>query len=270
MGTANWIYDAILYIYALSLMFYFSDFLNASRRAKRTGTGLLIFVWVLQTGYLASGIVMRLEVDNLAGIQYWLGFTWLLITVSLIINRFFYINFIVFFVNVIGFAVLALNLYGNLGDDRSLNVWQTTRELLYVHISLAIGAYVALTFGALFAGMYLFLHNRLKTKRWSKFIHRYPSLDTIERYADRSVAIGVPLLAMSIAIAITSLLVEGRESLLFDWKVISSSISLVIFIIYVYQRAANKRPGRQLAKLLLASFAMLLVNLLVNSFSAFH
>ncbi|MGO4376255.1 cytochrome C assembly protein, partial [Paenibacillus sp. MCAF20] len=39
MVTQNVLYDAILYVYALSLLFYFSDFMNASRKAKRIGTG---------------------------------------------------------------------------------------------------------------------------------------------------------------------------------------------------------------------------------------
>jgi HemX protein len=56
MVTQSWLYDAILYIYALSLLFYFSDFARANRSVKRMGTGLLSFVWVLQTVYLAFQI----------------------------------------------------------------------------------------------------------------------------------------------------------------------------------------------------------------------
>lgn len=118
--------------------------------------------------------------------------------------------------------------------------------------------------------MYLFLHHRLKVKRWSKFVRRYPSLDTIERYADRAVIIGVPLLAMSLAVAVISLLVEGRPMLLLDWKVLTSFAALVMYITYVYQRAVNKRPGKQLAKLYILSFTMLLLNLITSSFSSFH
>ncbi|RLM60018.1 cytochrome C assembly protein, partial [Halorubrum sp. Atlit-9R] len=147
-----------------------------------------------------------------------------------VINRFIKIDFIVFFVNVVGFAVLALNLYSNSGDGQSLGLWGTTRELLYVHISLVLCAYAALTIGALFAGMYLFLHNQLKRKRWSKFVRRLPSLDMMERYGDRAVIIGVPLYAMSLAIAVTSLLVEGRAALLLDFKVLSSFAALIMYI----------------------------------------
>lgn len=270
MGTANWMYDAMLYIYALSLLFYFSDFMNANRRAKRIGTGLLIFVWVLQTGYLVTKLFVHMELHSMTTFVYWLAFSWLLVTVSLVISRFFYIDYIVFFVNVVSFAVLALNLYSGTAQGETLAPWQTTRELLYVHISLILCAYAAFTIGALLAGMYLFLHHRLKSKRWSKFVRRYPSLDTIERYADRAVIIGVPLLAMSLAVAVTSLIVEGRTMLMLDWKVLTSLASLIAYIAYIYQRAVNKRPGKQLAKLYMLAFGMMVLNLLTSSFSSFH
>jgi HemX protein len=82
--------------------------------------------------------------------------------------------------------------------------------------------------------------------------------------------IGVPLLAMSLAIAVTSLLVEGRAQLLLDWKVLSSLAALVMFVVYVYQRALNRRTGEQLAKLYLIAFVVLLLNLSSSAFSSFH
>lgn len=270
MGTVNWLYDAILYIYALSLLFYFSDFLQPNRRAKRIGTGLLIFVWMLQTAYLVLRLMAHMDASDIWHVEYWLAFSWMLLTVSLVFNRFYDIDYVVFFVNVVAFAVLALNLYSGMPQGRSFDVWQTTRELLYVHISLVLCAYAALTIGALLAGMYLFLHHRLKSKKWSVFIRRYPSLETIGNFMDRTVIIGVPLLAMSLAIAAVSLLVEGRARLLLDWKVATSFASLVMYVAYVVQRSGGKRTGGQMAKLYLAAFAMLLLNLSTSSLSSFH
>ncbi|WP_168123774.1 cytochrome c biogenesis protein CcsA [Paenibacillus sp. HB172176] len=270
MATEKWIYDVIIYIYALSLLFYFSDFMSASRRAKRIGAGLLIFVWGLQTVYLLSKLLSHLQLPEISPFEYWLGFSWLLVTVSLVISRFIAIDYIVFFVNVVGFAVLALNLYSSPSDGMDYSMSDTMREMLYVHISLVLCAYAALTIGALLSGMYMFLHHRLKHKKWSRFVRRFPSLDSIERYVDRTVIVGLPLLAMSLAVAVTSLLVEGREYLLLDWKVLSSVGALIMYIVYVYQRAVNQKPAQQLAKLYLASFAVMLLNVLTSSLSSFH
>jgi len=270
MGSANWMYDAMLYVYALSLLFYFSDFVDANRKAKRIGAGLLIFVWLLQTGYLFMQVLLHDEAIQFNPFEYSLVFSWFLVTVSLIINRFFYIDFIVFFVNVVGFAVLALNFYGNPRGSQRFELWQTTKEMLYVHISLVLAAYASLMIGALLAGMYMFLHKRLKNKKWTKAMHRFPSLDTIDRYMERSVIIGVPLLTMSLAIAVTSLLVEGRAMYLLDWKVLASFAGLLLYIRYIYLRAVNEMTGLQLSKLFLVAYGLLIVNVVTDSFSSFH
>lgn len=135
MGTANWMYDAIIYIYALSLLFYFSDFMNASRRAKRIGTGLLIFVWMLQTGYLVMKVVSSVDTPILTTFEYWLAFSWLLVTISLVISRFFFIDYIVFFVNVVSFAVLALNLYSGTVEGKPMTFGKQP-EICYTYISV--------------------------------------------------------------------------------------------------------------------------------------
>lgn len=270
MVTANWLYDAILYIYALSLLFYFSDFMDANRRAKRVGAGLLIFVWIMQTVYLLVRIALHLDMSEVTAFEYWLGFSWLLVTISVVISRFFNIEFIVFLVNVIGFAVLALNLYSGGGSGASIASWETTRNLLYVHISLIMCAYAALTVGALFSGMYLFLHKQLKNKKWSKHMHRFPSLETMERYSDRAVMIGVPLLALSLSVAVTSIIVENRFGLLFDWKVIFTFAVFIFYIVYVVQRSLAKWPAQKLSQLQILSFLVMIVGFFMNGLSSFH
>ena len=44
--------------------------------------------------------------------------------------------------------------------------WDINDELLFIHISLAIGSYAAFSIAAIFSGMYVFLHKRLKTKKF--------------------------------------------------------------------------------------------------------
>lgn len=270
METANWLYDAILYIYALSLLFYFSDFMDANRRARRAGAGLLIFVWILQTVYLLVRILHHLDMSEFTAFEYWLGFSWLLVTISVVISRFFNIEFIVFFVNVIGFAVLALNLYSGGGAGASISSWDTTRNLLYVHISLILCAYAALTLGALFSGMYLFLHKQLKGKNWSKHMRRLPSLDAIVRYSDRAVMIGVPLMALSLSVAVASIFVENRFELLLDWKVLFSFIAFFFYIVYVVQRSLGKWPALKLSQLQIVSFLIMIMGFFLNGLSSFH
>jgi len=269
MVTQNWLYDATLYIYALSLLFYFSDFVDRNRRAKQVGTGLLIFVWVLQTIFLVLRILSHLDMTTFSLSEYLLVFSWLLVTASLVISRFFRIEFIVFFVNVVGFAVLTLNLF-DLGSGASIARWEIVRQLLYVHISLMICAYAVLTIGAIFSGMYLFLHSKLKSKRWTSSVRRLPSLDMIDRFMSHCTLIGTPLLTMSLAVAITSILTEGRYGLLLDLKVLASLLACALYIGNVMQRRWFDVPVWKTARWNLLSFAILLLNLLLNKASSFH
>lgn len=168
MVTQSWLYDAILYIYALSLLFYFSDFAHPNRSAKRMGTGLLSFVWILQTAYLIYGLVTHEEVAAFSRFETLFMFSWLLVTVSLAVNRFFRIELFVFLVNVFGFAILALNFFSNPNVSPTLAHWNITDELLFIHISLSLVSYVAFVISVVFSGMYLFLHRKLKERQWSQ------------------------------------------------------------------------------------------------------
>jgi len=270
MVTNSLLFTTMIVIYALSLLFYFSDFARANPSAKRIGTGLLIFVWGIQSVYLLTRLLSEKDWLLVSRFDYLFFFTWLLISLSLIASRFIRIELLVFFVNVVGFAVLTVTLASDRARAIPLEPWEFVQELLYVHISLVLGAYVAFTFGAIFSGMYLFLHKQLKDKQWSQNMRRLPSLASIDRYALRSAMIGTPLLILSLSVAITSLLVEGRPALLLDWKVLSSLTALAFYISYVVKRTVLNQAGTRIARWNLLAFAVLMMNLFLNSVSRFH
>ena len=222
----NKLYDVILYVYALSLLFYFSDFVDANRSAKRIGAGLLVFVWVLQSCFLWQSLSSSFNLEYLPKFECWFSISWLLITISLVLRRFVKSDMIVFFINVIGFSVLALNVFSNRSVAVPLGSWDSARNLLIVHISLVCFSFAALAIAAICSAIYLFLHGRLKYKKWSHSLIRMPSLDTVDRYAYRIGIVGIPLLALSILVAVVSIVIENRLSYLWDWKVLSSFISL--------------------------------------------
>lgn len=269
MVTQNWFYDGMLYVYALSLLFYFSDFVDRNRQAKQLGTGLLIFVWVLQTGFIVHRIISHLDMTFLSLFEYLLLFSWLLITVSLVMSRFFRMELIVFFVNVIGFAVFTINLFG-IGSGASLERWELAHEMLVLHVILMILAYTAFTLSAIFSGMYMFLFRRLKGKQWTKRMQRMPSLDAADRFMFRVALVGTPLLMLSLAVAVASILVEGRYSLLLDAKVLTSFVALALYIWNVLGHRWFDGAGWKFARLNLISYGVLLLNVFMNQASNFH
>jgi HemX protein len=271
MVTKSWLYDAIIYIYALSLLFYFSDFVGSNRSAKRMGTGLLSFVWVLQTIYLVLGLIYHDPTVAFSMFETLFLLTWLLVTVSLVVNRFFRIDLFVFTVNVLGFSVLALNFFSNPKVSPTLASWNINDELLFIHISLSIASYTAFVVAGVFSAMYLFLHRQLKEKNWSKLMQRLPSLDKTDHYSYVSVIIGAPLLLLGMSLGVVWIALEGDPSLFFDPKVINSWFVLLAYIFYLFQRLMLKTPGYKLALWNLAAFFIMALNVVfANFYSSFH
>ncbi|NOU73391.1 cytochrome C assembly protein [Paenibacillus sp. LMG 31458] len=271
MVTRSWLFDAMIYMYALSLLFYFSDFANANRSAKRMGTGLLLFVWVLQTAYLGINLYGHLTEWAFARSDVLFMFSWLIVTISLLINRFFRIELFVFFVNVLGFAILALNVFGNPNVTPIKPDWDINDELLFIHITLAIGSYVAFSIAAIFSGMYVFLHKMLKAKKFSQTVMRLPSLEKIEHYTYLSVIIGAPLLLMALSLGVVWVVLEGDRNLLYDPKVINSFFVLAAYAFYLFQQHSMRISGNKLAAWNLAAFLIVVLNFVVsNLVSGFH
>src|SRR5438105_402129 len=109
MLTHDWLTDAVLYVYALSLLFFASDAASGNRSARRVGTGLLVFVWVLQTVFLLVLMVQRYSMADLSLKDFLFFVSWLLVSASFVVNRWIRADLLVLFVNIVGFAVLALN-----------------------------------------------------------------------------------------------------------------------------------------------------------------
>ncbi|WP_127586186.1 cytochrome C assembly family protein [Paenibacillus koleovorans] len=271
MVNNNWIYDMILYAYALSLLFYFSAAVGPNRSAKRMGTGLLAFVWLMQTVFLGYRAYVTNYLPVLTLFETVFLFVWLLVFVSLVMSWRMKADMVVFVTNLAGFGILAVNLFSDSAVPASSGQWEAQDHLLFIHITLAIGSYVAFLFGAIFSIIYLYLHRQLKGKAWSKLLTRFPSLDVVEYYTFRAVLIGAPLLMLSLVLGLVKIGLEGELRYMLDPKVLSSFILILAYVFYLVQRAAGNQPGYKLAKWNLAAFGLLLLNYVaLNFLSRFH
>src|SRR5690554_2370586 len=219
----------MLYIYALSLLFTFSDFIQRNPGAKRRGAGLLAFVWLIQTLLLVNQFIQSGQLIAFSIFESLFLFSWLLITLSLILTLLIRIEFALFFISLGGFMVAAVAIFSDQAISSIATRWEVRDELLFIHISLAISSYVAFFCSAMFSGMLLFLHAGLKKKQYTDSIRRMPSLDHIQRYASRAVIIGTPLLMLSLILGLIWIFLEREWSLLLDVKVVSSILIILIY-----------------------------------------
>ncbi|BBI32515.1 cytochrome c biogenesis protein CcsA [Cohnella abietis] len=270
MITQDLLTDAVLYIYALSLLFFVSDAASGNRSAKKVGTGLLIFVWVLQGAFLLDLLIERFSAPTLTLKDYLFFVSWLLVSASFVLNRIIRAEILVLLVNAVGFAVLALNLIGRSKRTVELAPWEVARRLLIVHVSLITLAFAILTVTALLGAMYIFLHRRLKAKKWTHVMSRMPSLEWIDQYAYRTGLIGVPLLLLSLSTGTVALLLGSDPIQLWDGKVLLSFGAGILYVIYLIRRLVSNDDGAKLALWNLLGYALLVASFFVSSLSSFH
>jgi len=235
------------------------------------GTGLLSFVWMLQFAYLAANLYGKGAMPVFSLADTLLLYSWLLITLSIVVHRFFRVELFGFLVNLLGFVILLLPFF--LKPDHSVAMQRPLIEdkPLFAHVVLAVAGYAAFAVAAVFSGMYLFLHRQLKGKNWSQAVKRLPSLQAIDSYAGRSVIAGTLLLFASLVIGGARVWAAGDVRLLLDAKVLSSLIVFGAYALDMIRRYSLRVPGIRSAVWNLAAFALVLLNLIVANFSsAFH
>ncbi|WP_379130802.1 ABC transporter permease [Paenibacillus sp. sgz500958] len=270
MNALNGIYDAALLLYALSLLFYFSDCLTRSSDAKRFGTGLLLVVGLLQALGLGIRFVQEQGLPLFTPYDFLFWFAFSIVLISLILAYTRRGEFTVLLLSVAGFSVFLLNRVWLTASDHSLQSWSAVHGWLAMHVILANLSFAALTLGTVFALMYLFLHSRLKSKQWNDRVRRLPSLETLDKYSFLSVLVGTPLLAVSLAVAGISIIIEGRLPLFQDLKVLTTFAGLAIYITYLILKWSARRSGVVMARLAAVGYAFIILNFLLNSWSEFH
>ncbi len=270
MADSRWIYDATIFLYAASVLFYFDDFLHSNRKANRVGLGLLACVWTLQTVFFVSQATVKAYFPVLTLFETLFFYSWVLVTLSLLINTFFRIDLLVFFTNVVGFVVLALSAFlpnklsGHLSHD-------VISELLLIHIAFAVFSYAAFSLSMIFSGMFMLQHRMLKQKRWSPLLRRLPSLDKLELFAYRMNMVGVPLLLLAVILGVIWGQLVLPQGFWADVKVWMSLLVLTAYSIALYKRITGAWQGRTLALWNAVSFVGVLLNFLFTDiFSNFH
>lgn len=263
--------EATTLIYALSVLFYFIDFLQHNRKAGKMAFWLLSIVWLLQTVYMFY-IMMetdRFPVLNVAEGLYF--YTWVLVTLSLVLTKVLRVEFIVFFTNVIGFSMMAIHTFTPSDLHSAELTGKLTSELLVIHITMAILSYGAFSLSFAFSLLYLFQYHLLKKKKWGKWLLRIEDLSKLDHMAYVLNIIGVPMLLLSLILGIIWAYISYDTLYWIDAKVLGSLIMLFLYGFYLYIRLVRNVQGKIVARWNVASFLVLMINyFLLGSLSTFH
>jgi HemX protein len=271
MIEVRWIYEGILFIYALSLIGYFIDFVQQNRKAKVYAFWLLCMVWLFQTFFLIFTVVVekRFPIATLTDSLFF--YAWVLVTFSILMNRLFKTYFMVFFINLFGFFVMLMHISLAAKSQVEERWIQLVDEILIAHISLAIISYGFFTISFIFSIMYLVQYHFLKEKKAIKWIWRLGDLERLEHFTFRAITVGVPLLLIGIILGFAWAYTEEVEFYWFDLKTLGSILVLGIYIIYLFLRTVRRMSGKSLAVYNTSAFSLLIINFfLFTRLSNFH
>ncbi|MFS1513933.1 cytochrome c biogenesis protein CcsA [Chengkuizengella sp. SCS-71B] len=271
MGAKTFIYDIIIYLYTLSLLFSFSDTIHKNWRAKWIGTGLLIIVWILQSNFFILRMIDNSYFPILTMFETLFFFSWIVVTISLMLNFILKHDLFVFSVNIAAFTIMALSFFSDSSAIPTLQNWEIHDELLFIHISLAISSYAFFLISFILSCLYLMLFRMLKEKKWFNYLKKLPSLEKIDKFAFLSVMIGLPLLLLSIILSLIWMVLTNHLSYLLDLKVINSLLVLVAYSFYLFKKLKRHTSGNELVFWNIISFVLLLINFIISNYlSDFH
>ncbi|GHH97208.1 cytochrome C assembly family protein [Neobacillus kokaensis] len=265
------VHEVTVVLYAFSVLLYFFDFIHHNRKANRIAFWLLAFVWVLQTVFL---IVYMKETGRFPVLTIFEGlyfYAWVLITLSLGINRLLRVDFIVFFTNILGFIVMVIHTFAPMQYHSHVMAKQLVSELLLIHITMAILSYGAFSLSFVFSVLYLLQYDLLKRKKWGTRLLRIADLEKLERLSYILAVIGVPMLLLGLILGLQWAFLKLPGMAWYDAKIIGSFILLTAYSIFLYMRTVRNISGKKLALWNVASFLIVLINFfLFGQLSSFH
>lgn len=270
MGAERIIYDVTVYLYAVSVLFYFLDFLHRNKHTNRVALVLLCGVFLLQSAFLIMRFMDRDFVPVLTVFDTLNFYAWALVTFSIVINSFFRMHLFVFIANLLGFTMVALSLF--VAQDVSPSIsQQLISELLFIHVTLALAAYALFLLTFLLALLYLTLNYMLKKKRWNKLVRRAPSLNRLAQLMYWGSAIGVLFLLLSLILGLIWAYEQTVSGFWFDPKIGSSFLVLFVYGYFVYRRTISHWSGKSLALCNAIAFTTVLLNTFISNVGvSFH
>lgn len=254
------LYDATILLYAVSLTLLFSDVLQPRRTVNRVAVMLLFTAFLTVTGMLFVRFQSFHQIPAYTKSDLMLFISWLMLVITLVLDTFLRVRFILFFANVVSFSMVLFAGYRQ-GSD-VLN-WFPNQDLLLVHIALALLAETAFAFGYVFAVMHVVQEGNLRHKKWNRWFMLLPSLTRLDMYSFSMCGIGFLLLAVAMPIGdVWSKLVLGHW-MVWSAKPVVTFVTWLMYGVFLWVRFRSTTAGRTLMFYQMICFAATVFNLVV-------
>ncbi|MFJ8262328.1 inner membrane protein YpjD [Rummeliibacillus sp. NPDC094406] len=269
--TMTRLHEAMVVLYAISLVFYFIDYLNKDAKAHRIAFWLVSIVWIMQSVFLGLYIIDTHRFPILSLFEGIYFYAWLLVTISILLHCLYRVDLPVFFLNVIGFIFMSIHTFAPNQIAQSPVGHSLVSELLFIHVTFAILSYVAFSLSFVFSTLYLILYNVLKKKKWTKQWTRLPSLEQAQKGMSGALLTGIPFLLISLILGLQWAYVSLANFTIFDVKIVGSFISLLIYCVILYGNRKGKLQTTTYAWTHVYAFLIIIINFFLGSrLSSFH
>ena len=223
------LHEVTVIIYAISVLLYFIDFHHTNQKVNKFAFWLLLVVWVLQTIFLCLYMMETGRFPVLTLFEGLYFYVWLIIGFAVFINKFFKMDFILFFTNALGFILMVVHTFAPSQIQSQVMAQQLVSELLFIHITMAIFAYAVFTLSFIFSILYLIQYDLLKKKKWGKKLLRLGDLSKLEKLSYILNVIGIPVLFIALVLGVRWAQIKLPDINWIDTKIVGS-----FFIIIVY------------------------------------
>lgn len=265
------LHEVTVIIYAICVLLYFIDFLHTNQKVNKFAFWLLLVVWVLQTIFLCLYMMETGRFPVLTLFEGLYFYVWLIIGFAVFINKFFKMDFILFFTNVLGFILMVVHTFAPSQINSQVMAQQLVSELLFIHITMAIFAYAAFTLSFIFSILYLIQYDLLKKKKWGKKLLRLGDLSKLEKLSYILNVIGIPVLFIALVLGVRWALIKLPDINWIDTKIVGSFFIIIVYSFYIYCKQGKQLFGKKLALINIAAFLIVLLNFfLFSSLSGFH
>ncbi|MEW9500585.1 cytochrome C assembly family protein [Jeotgalibacillus marinus] len=265
------LHEVMIILYSVSVLLYFMDYLQKNQKANRLAFWLLAIVWVLQTIFLFLYMTRTGRFPILTLFEGIYFYAWVLVTLSLAINRLMRVDFTVFFVNVIGFTFMTIHTFAPFQAATNAAAERLMSELILIHITIALLSYAAFSLSVVFSILYILQYRMLKKKKWGQKLQRITDLSKLEKGTFILNVIGFPMLLLSLILGVQWAIITLPFMIWYDVKIVGSFFILGIYGVFLYLKVGKGLAGKSLAMLNIAAFLCLLINFLLGSrWSSFH
>lgn len=134
---------------------------------------------------------------------------------------------------------------------------------ILIHIALILLGEALFTVAFISGVLYLFQENKIKSKHVGSFLHKFPSLTTLDKINHHCLIIGFPLVTIGIALGF----LLAKEILGSNWvwghKETWSMVTWILYAVLIHGRLSSGWKGRKAAWGAVLGFAIILFTLFV-------